>query len=179
MTLLRDIVVLPNSRVPQSFVNCCFSLGQILTSATETSEGALKRRTLDKNVLALIFEVLNDHPDDPQVVQYVHFLAGNLTFVCTLGTEVLALGAINLSVPCLQRYSGNPVVLCDVVFFLKNVAFETEGRKRLREKGIVKEILGTMARGRTNPELIDLCANLLFDMTFDGKFNDASFNNVI
>jgi len=151
---------------PLLFSYCCFSLGNLCLTVTDT-QGTFSTFIRDENVINLLLKNLQDNIHDWQLVQQICFALGNIIFVSDFEELVLSLRGIEIVLEAMLKHRGSQCTV-DVVFFLKNLSYGESARTTILQNDGVMKLLWTLEHQISNPDFCQVSLGLLFDLTFSG-----------
>jgi len=148
---------------------CCYALGNLATSISVAEAPEFQRFVVRESLIPFLFNMLQKNIECWQLAQQVFFAIGNLAYVSDFEELILSCDGVSLAKHFLTLYSSEQWGMAtDTVFFLKNVAFGEPGRIAILKSNIIDLVLRLLWLSPTCSELVELSANLLFDLSFSG-----------
>jgi len=125
---------------------------------------------LQENIIGVLLQMIPKYLNNPDLIQQICFALGNLLSMNDFENLLISQNGIPLVLLVLQEFPHNSMILTEAIFILKNISFSEQGRTIILQNGSALDLLLEALENHLagNSELVDLCINLLSDLTFSG-----------
>jgi len=160
---------------------CCFALGNLLYTFSDNIRETVTATILQENLIAVLLQMIPKNIHCPDLIQQICFALGNLLSMNDFEYLLLSQNGVPIVLLVLQLFPQNPMILTEAIFILKNLSFSEQGRTSILENPSAIDLLLNSLENHmsNNSELVDLCINLLSDLTLSGLLASERAINLI
>jgi len=125
---------------------------------------------LQENLIAVLLQMVPNYLHIPDLIQQICFALGNLLSMNDIEYLLISHNGVPIVFQVIREYSHDSMILTEAVFILKNISYSEQGRTIILETpSSLSLLLNSLEYHMSeNSELVDLCINLLSDLTLSG-----------
>jgi hypothetical protein len=125
---------------------------------------------LQENLIGVLLQMVPKSLNNPDLIQQICFALGNLLSMNDFENLLISQNGVPLVLLVLLEFPHNSMILTEAIFILKNISFSEQGRTIILQNQSALDLLLNSLENHLseNSELVDLCINLLSDLTFSG-----------